>query len=99
LSHYTCHTTLVTLHLSHYTRHTILVTLHKHMFICCVVCLQSSLAKLGIPLNDVLRVLVAVMLLGNVSFYESKEQELGIQGSEGGGVVNVSHDLQISLQS
>ena len=49
-----------------------------------VVCLQSSLAKLGIPLNDVLRVLVAVMLLGNVSFYESKEQELGIQGSEGG---------------
>lgn len=43
---------------------------------------KSSLAKLGIPLNDVLRVLVAVMLLGNVSFYESKEKELGVQGSE-----------------
>ena len=62
------------------------------LFICCVVCLQSSLAKLGIPLNDVLRVLVAVMLLGNVSFYESKEQELGVQGSEGEGVVSKSHD-------
>ena len=33
------------------------------------------------------------MLLGNVSFYESKEQELGVQGSEGSRMITVVCDL------
>ena len=44
---------------------------------------QSSLAQLGIPLTDVLKVLVAGLLLGNILFYEAKNQELSMQGSEG----------------
>lgn len=43
---------------------------------------KSSLAQLGIPLNDVLKVLVATLLLGNVLFYEAKNQELSMQGAE-----------------
>ena len=45
--------------------------------------LQSSLAQLGIPLTDVVKVLVATLLLGNVLFYEAKNQELSMQGLEG----------------
>ena len=44
---------------------------------------QSSLAQLGIPLTDVVKVLVATLLLGNVLFYEAKNQELSMQGVEG----------------
>ena len=44
---------------------------------------QSSLAQLGIPFTDVVKVLVAILLLGNVLFYEAKNQELSVQGSEG----------------
>lgn len=44
---------------------------------------KSSLAQLGIPLTDVVKVLVAVLLLGNVLFYEAKNQELSMQGAEG----------------
>ena len=44
---------------------------------------QSSLAQLGIPLNDVLKVLIAVLLLGNILFYEAKNQELSFQGADG----------------
>jgi len=44
---------------------------------------QSSLAQLGIPLTDVLKVLAAVLFLGNVLFYEAKNQELSMQGAEG----------------
>lgn len=38
------------------------------------------------------------MLLGNVSFYESKEKELGVQGSEGYTpvILNLIYVLQIS---
>jgi dachs protein len=43
---------------------------------------KSSLAQLGIPLTDVLKVLSAVMLLGNTLFYEAKNQELQLQGME-----------------
>ena len=46
-------------------------------------CSQSSLAQLGIPLNDVLKVLIAVLLLGNILFYEAKNQELSFQGADG----------------
>lgn len=46
-------------------------------------CIQSSLAQLGIPLVDVVKVLVAVLLLGNVLFYEAKNQELSMQGADG----------------
>lgn len=46
-------------------------------------CLQSSLAQLGIPLTDVLKVLSAVLLLGNTLFYEAKNQELQLQGTDG----------------
>ena len=42
---------------------------------------KSSLAQLGIPLTDVLKVLVAVMLLGNIVFYEAKNQELAVQNA------------------
>lgn len=52
--------------------------------------LQSSLAQLGIPLTDVLKVLVAVLLLGNILFYEAKNQELQMQGAEGEVVVYVN---------
>ena len=45
--------------------------------------LQSSLAQLGIPLTDVLKVLSAVLLLGNTLFYEAKNQELQLQGMDG----------------
>lgn len=51
---------------------------------------QSSLAQLGIPLTDVLKVLVAVMLLGNVVFYEAKNQELAVQNANG--VFTSHHD-------
>ena len=44
---------------------------------------QSSLAQLGIPLNDVMKVLVAILLLGNVLFYEAKNQKLSFQGIDG----------------
>ncbi len=44
---------------------------------------KSSLAQLGIPLTDVVKVLVAVLLLGNVLFYEAKNQELSMQGGDG----------------
>lgn len=43
---------------------------------------KSSLAQLGIPLTDVLKVLSAVMLLGNTLFYEAKNQELQLQGMD-----------------
>lgn len=48
---------------------------------------QSSLAQLGIPLTDVVKVLVATLLLGNVLFYEAKNQELSMQGVEGQGAI------------
>lgn len=51
--------------------------------LCSILCLQSSLAQLGIPLTDVLKVLSAVLLLGNTLFYEAKNQELQLQGSDG----------------
>jgi myosin heavy subunit len=44
---------------------------------------QSSLAQLGIPFNDVVKVLVAILLLGNILFYEAKNQELSMQGGDG----------------
>ncbi|XP_064406654.1 unconventional myosin-IXb-like [Halichondria panicea] len=48
---------------------------------------KSSLAQLGIPLTDVVKVLVAVLLLGNVLFYEAKNQELSMQGADELGAV------------
>ncbi len=45
--------------------------------------LQSSLAQLGIPFTDVVKVLVAILLLGNMLFYEAKNQELSLQGTDG----------------
>lgn len=50
---------------------------------------QSSLAQLGIPLTDVVKVLVATLLLGNVLFYEAKNQELSMQGLEGTTLVEI----------
>ena len=38
---------------------------------------------MGIPLHDVMKVLVAILLLGNILFYEAKNQELSVQGVEG----------------
>ena len=38
---------------------------------------------MGIPLYDVMKVLVAILLLGNILFYEAKNQELSVQGVEG----------------
>ena len=54
---------------------------------------QSSLAQLGIPLTDVLKVLVAILLLGNILFYEAKNQELSMQGSEGTPIPSPLHTL------
>lgn len=54
---------------------------------CCSV-LQTGLAKLGIPLNDILHVLVATLLLGNISFYGSKSKKLEVTG----GGSKVTHD-------
>ena len=33
--------------------------------------------------DDIMKVLVAILLLGNILFYESKNQELSVQGIEG----------------
>ena len=44
---------------------------------------QSSLAVLGIPLGDVLRILAAILLLGNVQFMDGNGLELDIQGENG----------------
>ncbi len=49
----------------------------------CSPSLQSSLAQLGIPFTDVVKVLVAILLLGNILFFEAKNQELSVQGVEG----------------
>ena len=53
------------------------------MCVCVCVYLQSSLAQLGIPFTDVVKVLAAILLLGNVLFYEAKNQELSLQGADG----------------
>lgn len=44
---------------------------------------QSSLSVLGIPLSDVLRILAAVLLLGNIEFVEGPGLELDIVGNNG----------------
>lgn len=45
---------------------------------------KSSLATLGIAFSDVMRVLAAVLLLGNVKFVENKEGvELDIDSGKG----------------
>lgn len=43
---------------------------------------KSSLAQLGIPLTDVIKILVSILLVGNILFYEAKNQELSVQGVE-----------------
>ena len=44
---------------------------------------RSSLAILGIPLMDVLRVLSAILLLGNVEFYNNADSfEVDLSGQE-----------------
>ena len=43
---------------------------------------RSSLAVLGIPLMDVLRVLSAILLLGNVEFYNNDNFEVDLSGQE-----------------
>lgn len=44
---------------------------------------QSALATLGIPFLDVLRILVAILLLGNVEFVDSEGPELDVKGNNG----------------
>lgn len=57
---------------------------------------QSSLAQLGIPLTDVVKVLVATLLLGNVLFYEAKNQELSMQGVEGQSTTLVAYEILVA---
>ena len=44
---------------------------------------QASLATLGVPCMDVLRILVAVLLLGNVQFVDGEGVELDVKGNNG----------------
>jgi dachs protein len=43
---------------------------------------KTGLAKLGIPFNDIIQVLVSILLLGNITFYESKDKELSMSGED-----------------
>ena len=44
---------------------------------------QAALATLGIPFLDVLRILVAILLLGNVEFVDGEGLELDVKGHNG----------------
>ena len=44
---------------------------------------QGALATLGIPFVDVLRILVAILLLGNVEFVDGEALELDVKGNNG----------------
>lgn len=44
---------------------------------------QTALATLGIPFADVLRILVAILLLGNVKFVDGEGVELDVKGNNG----------------
>lgn len=52
---------------------------------------KACLGVLGIPFFDVVRVLAAVLLLGNVTFIEGQGLEVDIQGG--------SHELKVYLLS
>lgn len=45
--------------------------------------MQSSLAVLGIPFSDVMRIFSAILLLGNIEFIEGSGLELDIIGNNG----------------
>ena len=45
--------------------------------------MQTALSKVGIPVWDVLRVLAAVLLLGNIHFKDSAGLELELEGNNG----------------
>ena len=44
---------------------------------------KGALASLGIPFVDVLRILVAILLLGNVEFVDGEGLELDVKGNNG----------------
>ena len=44
---------------------------------------RGALASLGIPFVDVLRILVAILLLGNVEFVDGEGLELDVKGNNG----------------
>ena len=50
---------------------------------------KACLGVLGIPFLDVVRVLAAVLLLGNVTFIEGQGLEVDIQGG--------SHELKVLM--
>ena len=78
-----CYIPILATHLDRlYSLVTVFLVIVWHV-VCSPLYPQSSLAQLGIPLTDVLKVLSAVMLLGNTLFYEAKNQELQLQGMEG----------------
>lgn len=45
---------------------------------------QTALVTLGIPFLDVLRILVAILLLGNVEFVDGEGPEVDVKGNNGG---------------
>ena len=49
----------------------------------CTFVSQSALATLGIPFLDVMRILVAILLLGNVEFVDGEGPELDVKGNNG----------------
>ena len=53
------------------------------MFVTHVYCVQNALSMLGIPVWDVLRVLAAVLLLGNIQFTDTAGLELELIGNNG----------------
>lgn len=52
---------------------------------------KACLGVLGIPFFDVVRVLAAVLILGNVTFIEGQGLEVDIQGG--------SHELKVHIPS
>ena len=45
--------------------------------------LQSCLSVLGIPSMDVVRVLAAILLLGNIQFVDGAGMEVDVKGGNG----------------
>ena len=61
--------------------------------------LQNALSVLGIPFADIMRVLSAILLLGNLEFVEGPGLELEVEGDAGKSIYRPSHGLIFWLQA
>lgn len=54
-----------------------------HVLSVCISFVQTCLSVLGIPSMDVVRVLAAILLLGNIQFIDGQGMEVDIKGGNG----------------